>query len=749
MQMKQLFFQKGKVFLHDVPIPLLEENQVLVKVFYSFISSGTEIATLNTSEQSLLTKFVQNSSENLNKIVGAVKDNGVLGTMALVKDKAEGISTLGYSCSGQIVAVGSNVEKFSVGDYVACAGAGFANHAEFVSVPKNLVVKISDPAFLKTASLTTIGAIAMQGVRRANLVLGEKVCVFGLGLIGQITVQLAKLAGCKVFGIDINKDRLEIAHKLGADYLFNTNLIDVGREINFITNHYGVDATIITAASPSGQIIEQSMEITRKKGRVVLVGDVKIDFSREQFYSKEIDFLISCSYGPGRYDSNYERNGLDYPYAYVRWTENRNMELFVELVEHKKIAVDLLVSQTFELGEVEKAYGYLKKNLPLGVVLSYQDPKKQKSLQELTEELTSNSSVNYYSLEKDKEAKVFPYLAPEGQLKIGFIGAGGFAKVKLLPILSRNKSVEIHSIVDTDSNNLINIAKSYCVKRFSNDYRKVFSDDDVNLVVIATPHKYHFEQSIEALKRGKAVFVEKPAAVSFEQLDLLKNFFKLNRKSLYCVDFNRSFAPFSLLIKKELQKRRNPLIINYRMNSGFIPKTHWIQSAENGGRIIGEACHIFELFSFLTDSKPAAISVESLAHSSDDLVSNDNVVISLSMKDGSCCSLVYTALGNSAMCKERMEVFVDGKSIVMQDYKEMKGFGVPVSFNRKSAYVDKGHENLLSEFIKAAKDPNGKSPIPLERIIIATQVSLVANKLALAGGGREIFSWEDLNILSQ
>jgi threonine dehydrogenase-like Zn-dependent dehydrogenase/predicted dehydrogenase len=748
--MKQLFFQKGNVFLQDVPTPLMGENSVLVKVFYSFISSGTEIATLNASEKSLLTKFSENASENVNKIIGAVKDNGVVGTFALVKEKAESVSALGYSCAGQIIAVGNRVEKFAVGDYVACAGSGMASHAEFVSVPKNLVTKVSDVNCLKEASLTTIGAIAMQGVRRAKLNLGETVCILGLGLIGQITLQLAKLAGCKVFCMDIKKERLELAEKLGADYVFNANLIDVEREISFITSHHGVDATIITAASSSGLVIQQAMGVTRRKGRVVLVGDVRLDFDRDPFYSKEIDFLISCSYGPGRYDHSYEQNGMDYPYSYVRWTENRNMELFVELIEKKKIAIAPLISQVFGFDEAEKAYTHLKKSESLGVVLSYEDSKNQKSLKELTEELTRNSyKSNYFaSFEEEKNSRVFPYIVPSGVLNVGFIGTGGFAKIKLLPMLSKNRDVEIHSVVDTDSTNLINIAKSYRVKRFTSDCRKIFTDDDVKMVVIATPHKYHFEQSIGALKSGKAVFVEKPAAVTFEQLDLLKNFFKINRNSLYCVDFNRSFAPFNLAIKDELKKRTHPLIIQYRMNSGFIPKTHWIQSVENGGRIIGEACHIFELFCFLTDSLPSAISVESLSHSTDDILSNDNVIISLSMQDGSCCSLIYSALGNSNMGKERMEIFVDGKSIVMHDYKELKGYGFPISFNKKSTLIDKGHELLISKFIKAAKDSSQKAPIPLERILVATQVSLVANKLALAGGGREIFSWDDLSFLN-
>ena len=738
--MRQVFFHKGNVFVKQVPFPLLEDNNILVRVHYSFISSGTEVATLNLSRKSMLCKFGSDARGNVKKIIGAVRADGISGTIALIKEKIKSLNSLGYSCSGQVVKIGKKVEKFRVGDYVACAGAGVANHADFVTVPVNLAAKVADKSILKQASLTTIGAVAMQGVRRAEISLGEKVCVLGLGLIGQITVQLAKLSGCQVFGIDLQQDRLKLSKKLGADFVFNSSQVDVEKEIDFLTNHNGVDVTIITAASNSGKVIDQAMRLTRKKGKVVLVGDVKLDFSRDQFYSKEIDFLISCSYGPGRYDVSFERDGAQYPYPYVRWTQTRNMELFVNLIKSGKILIDPLIFEKFNVEEVGKAYDSLKKSKALGVVLFYFDDGKDDYLKDIDELLKEGGSyIRRQGFIKEKDEKVLPYIKPQGKLNVGIVGVGGFAKIKLLPSLSKNKNVDIHSIIDTNSANLINIAGLYNAKKIGNICNKMFADDDVNLVVISTPHSYHFEQTMNALKNGKAVFVEKPAVISFEQLDKLNKFFKENKNSVYCVDFNRSFAPFNLIIKNELEKRKNPALIHYRMNSGFISKDHWIQDERNGGRIIGEACHIFELFCFLTGAKPITISVESLNHGSDDLLSNDNFIVSLRMDDGSCCSLIYTSIGSSQMEKERMEVFFDGKSIIMEDYKILKGFGFPLCFNKITRLQDKGHENLLSLFIKSAKTQGEKLPIPFDRIFIATKLSLIADKLARKGGGFELF----------
>ncbi len=729
--MRQVFLQKGTVHLHNVDVPLCSDSGILVQVHYSFVSSGTEGATLANSGQSLIEKFTSNLSMNTNKIIGTVKEHWIEVTLALIKEKAHQVMPLGYSCSGQVIAIGKNIQRFRVGDYVACAGAGIANHADIVAVPQNLAVKISDPLFLKQASLTTIGSIALQGVRRASLQLGEKVCVVGLGLLGQLTVQLAKLAGCQVIGVDIQEHRLNLAKKLGATQVFNASSAHIVDEIDFATGHCGVDATIITAASSSGAILQQAMQITRRKGRVVLVGDVKIDFDRDPFYSKEIDFLISCSYGPGRYDDEYEKQGRDYPYAYVRWTENRNMEFFANLIHNKSIDIDALITHEYDLADVDQVYQTLQKGQSLGLVLAYNPEQWQESQRDA-------DILNQGSVILDMH-RLKPYEPKIGNLKLAMIGAGGFAKVKLLPILAKIPATKIHAVVDLDVANSINVARQYEAVRVSNDYQKFLGDDDVHAVVIATPHHLHAEQAINFMRAGKAVFVEKPAAVNFEQFAMLKQFLHNHAKDVfYCVDFNRSFSSFMLSIKEVLKKRNNPIVIQYRMNAGYLPQNHWIHSPLNCGRIIGEGCHIFDLFCFLTDARPVAVSVETLNLRNDDFAPSDNFIATISMSDGSCCSFVYTAIGHSSMGKERMEIFFDGKSIVMDDFLELKGYGLPMAFNRKLTVQDRGHQRLIAEFFRAVKVKGSPLPISYERILLATELSLIVNKLAAAGGGTEI-----------
>lgn len=664
--------------------------------------------------------------------MGALKEHGMAGTFALAKEKIHKILPLGYSCAGQVIAVGSKVEKFRIGDYVACAGASFANHADMVSVPQNLVVLVKDPTILKQASLSAIGAIALQGIRRAQLQLGETVCVVGLGLIGQITMQLAKQSGCRVIGVDIQESRLMLAKKSGIVSCYNPLTTNVIREIEFATGHHGADATIITAASESGTIIQQAMLATRRKGRVILVGDVKIEFDRDPFYAKEIDFLISCSYGPGRYDPAYEQHGVDYPYSYVRWTENRNMAYFIELLEKKQLTVDPLVSREFSIHNAVNAYESLKKDNVLGIVLSYYVPGVSDSVAD---------SGGVKADDFDEPTKVRPYLHQQRTLNTCVIGVGGFCKVKILPIISKIKTAAMHSIIDVDTPTALSTAKAYKAQRVSNDFRKILNDDDIKVVVIATPHSYHTEQALACLKTGKAVLVEKPASVNFNQFYELKKFFAEHKNSLYCVDFNRSSSPFMREIKDVVKHRTNPLFITYRMNANYLSKDHWIQTESHRGRIIGEACHIFELFCYLTDAKPVSIVVNPLNSTTDDLLITDNVIATISMSDGSCCSLAYTSLGDAAIGKEYMEIFFDGKTIVMNDFLELRGYGLPKHFNKHTKTQRKGHEELFTQFFKAAQSADEPSPVPIERILMATEISLVVDKLARNGGGAECLNY--------
>jgi len=590
--MRQVFLDKGHIVVKDVCQPILEDHKVLVSVHYSFISSETELYTIEKSRESL---FFSNVPQKIKKILESVSENGMNETKTLVKGKIKGrVQTLGYSCSGTVIAVGKKIKKLRPGNLVACAGANIANHADIISIPENLVVKVKSKEFLRDASLATIGSIAIQGIRRANLQIGEYVCVIGLGLLGQLTVQLAQLSGCNVIGIDILPDRLELAKKLGAIATFNPSEENIVKEIEFLTQHNYVDSTIITAASKSNSIIQQAMEITRKKGKVILVGDVGLKIPRNPFYKKEIDFLISCSYGPGRYDKIYEEIGQDYPYAFVRWTENRNIQSFVSLIEQGKINIEKLITQEIDIDNVTKAYELLKKKKSLGIVLKYLN---KKTLKEKMKSVTNDKKTD----KLPDEIKFNP--AVKDTMRVGVIGAGGFAKLTLMPIIYKQSNAKINAIVDTDIANSINVSRLYGAKQYFSSNTELFKKDLVDIVMISSPHKYHCEQALQAMSKGKAVFLEKPMVTSFDQLQQMRTFLKKYPNIPFCVDYNRSFSPFMKKIKKILKKRNTPIVAHYRMNAGFIPKDHWMQTEVGAGRIIGEACHIFDLFYFFNRFK--------------------------------------------------------------------------------------------------------------------------------------------------
>jgi predicted dehydrogenase/threonine dehydrogenase-like Zn-dependent dehydrogenase len=714
--MRQVFLEKGVIAVKEVCQPELDDHSVLVTVHYSCISSGTEAATISNASTSNMLKGMP---QKIKKVLDSLSTHGVEGTKALIKGRLAGtVLPLGYSCSGRVVAVGRKVKKFKSGDFVACAGAGFASHADMVVVPENLVVGLKDEQSLRHASLTTIGAIALQGLRRADVQLGDTVCVLGLGLLGQITVQLAKLSGCKVIGIDIVPERLALAKELGADVVLHGQENNVQKEIEFLTQHYGVDVTLITAASSSHDIVQQAMQVTRRKGKVVLVGDVGLNLERSPFYQKEIDFLISCSYGPGRYDAAYEQQGNDYPYAYVRWTENRNMQAVAQLIEQGKVRIEPFVHE-FSVDNAQQAYESVQQKKSLAAILSY---------------LPKNEKV----VVPEKKLSFRP--AVQDKTRVGFVGAGGFAKFKLIPIVSKFSDAKINAIVDADIATAINVSRTYGAAKALGTDQELFTEDMVDLVVIASPHKFHCDQSMRALEQGKAVFVEKPMATDFAQFAKISSYLKKHDQAPFCVDYNRSFAPFMLKIKKAVEQRSSPMVVHYRMNAGFIPKDHWVQTDIGAGRIIGEACHIFDLFCFLTDAKPVSVSVETIRPSNDDLFATDNFSAHISFADGSVCSLLYTSLGHNNLGKERMELFFDSKSIVMDDYLTLQGYGLPKSFNESVSIADKGHEDLMRKFFESVKHQK-PAPITFDRLNTVAELTLIIDQLACQGGGaREIGS---------
>ena len=704
--MKQVLIKKGQVRVEEVPAPLVSENEGLVHVYYSCISAGTEMAGIISSGMPLYKKALK-QPQNVKKVLNTLKTQGLLKAIAKVKNKIESANPIGYSASGIVLEAGNSIQDIKQGDRVACAGAGIANHAEFIAVPRNLLVKVPDNLSLDVASTVTLGSIAMQGLRRAAPRLGEFVAIIGLGILGQLTVQMLKSAGCRVIGIDLDQRRIDIALSSGMDKGLNPTKDNPVDEVIRFSNGYGVDSVIITASTESSEVINQAMEMCRKKGKVVIVGAVGLNLKREEFYRKELDVLIFTSYGPGRYDEKYESKGLDYPYAYVRWTENRNMEEYLQLLKDREINILPLIEKTYPIEEAAKAYEELKTATikPLMVLLKY-----------------NNEAA------PERKIVISKRKVSRDKLNVALIGAGGFAKGMHLPNLKKLSNLyNTYAIVDKIGSNAKTIAEQHGASYAITDFREALKDKDVDLVIITTRHNLHAQMAIEAAKAGKAVFVEKPMALNHKELKELVQILE-ETKVPFMVGFNRRFSPYAQNIKETVKNRLNPMIINYRMNAGFIPKEHWVHTEEGGGRNIGEACHIYDLFNFFTESEVESIAVFSIDPKTEQYTRNDNFVASIKYKDGSVCSLIYTALGTPEVSKEQMEIYVDGNVVFLNDYKELKIVGGPKSYELKAKAQNKGHNEELAEFARSIRDEDG-FPIPLWQLIQATEISFELEKM--------------------
>lgn len=674
--MKQVLIRSGNAHVADIPAPCVDPKSILVQVLYSCISVGTEMASVKMSALPLYKRALK-QPENVKKVLGLVKEQGLSKTLKRVQGQLNAGSPTGYSAAGVVLEVGSEVNGFSVGQRVACAGAGIANHAEVICVPVNLAVKVPEGLDLMPASTVTLGAIALQGVRRFNPTLGETVVVVGLGILGQIVVQLLLANGCRVIGVDLQQDRIQKALDKGMTAGLNSAEGSYIEKVLALTDGFGADGVIITAASSSDTIMHEAMNACRKKGRVVLVGDVGLNLKREHFYKKELDFFISCSYGPGRYDSMYEEQGQDYPLPYVRWTENRNMEAYLALLSSGKLSLDGYYDEPFPIHEATEAYQELQKGekSPLAVFLQYA-PSKQEPVR-----------------------KVFINTSPkvsQSKIGVGLAGVGGFAQGVHLPNLSKMKnSFHIKGIMSRTGSNAKAVGMQYEASYATTDYEELLRDPEINLVIISTRHDLHAPMALQALNAGKNVFVEKPLALTQEDLDQFDHFFTQEKSPpLLMVGFNRRFSPAAQRAKEILQKRTTPLIINYRMNAGYIPLDHWVHGKEGGGRNIGEACHIYDLFNFFTDSEIEAVQAFSIYPSTQQWTKNDNFMATFRYKDGSVCSLTYTALGSKSYPKERMEIFSDGMVISLDDYKTLSVMGSSQQ-GISSSSTQKGHEEEL------------------------------------------------------
>ncbi len=710
--MKQVVLRSGQAVVEEVPAPALLPGSILVRVAYSCISTGTETATLSTTDVRMgvgLIKSAIRHPEKVRQVISSLKTRGFLATKAMIQGRLSSGSAVGYSCSGIVAEVAEEVEAFRPGDRVACAGSGYANHAEAVVVPQNLAVAVPPQVELEQAATVTLGAIALQGVRRAQPALGEIIGVLGLGLLGQLTVQLLKAAGCRVIGFDLQPARVELARSLGMDEGFVPTERDPEERVRNLTQGFGLDAVIITAATRSDEAVNLAMRLARRKGRVVIVGDVGLGLQRPEMYRKELDLLMSTSYGPGRYDPLYEECGLDYPYAYVRWTENRNMAAYLDLVAAGKIQLGPLLASIVPLTEAARAYQAIRaQGGPLTVLLKNPLPSDERPLSRrmlLTPQKVSR----------------------EHRLRIGIIGTGGFAQSTHLPNLKRlTDRYDIRAIVSRTGTSAVSLARQYEAAVAATDYREVLADPEIDAVFICTRHHLHAAQAADALRAGKHVFLEKPMAIEREELaELHKTIRDLQAAGTcpaFMVGFNRRFSPYALRAKELVAGRVQPLLIRYRMNAGPLPVGHWINTAEGGGRAVGEACHILDLFRFLTAAPAEGVTANALRPRSSACREDENFVATLRYRDGSVCTLLYTSLGAQDFPKEAMEIYVDGKVIVMDDYRSIAVYGGK-ALGLRTTIQDKGHRAELEAFHRLATG-QGEAPMTLEEMVEVTELSL-------------------------
>ena len=694
--MKQIIqdLSSGDTILEDIPAPLVKPGHVLIQTTRSLVSLGTERMLVEFGKSNLFQKAKQ-QPDKVKEVLNKIKTDGLKPTINAVFNKLGQPIPLGYCNVGKVIAVGKGVQEFSIGDRVSSNGP----HAEIVCVPKNLVVKIPDNVTDDEATFTVIGSIGLQGIRLVNPTFGETIVVVGLGLIGLITAQLLKANGCHVIGFDFDTKKVNIAKSFGIDAINPSDGIDQVAYVLNATNSIGADSVIITASNKSNDIISQSAKMSRKRGRIILVGVIGLDISRADFYEKELTFQVSCSYGPGRYDDNYEQKGEDYPLPFVRWTEKRNFETILNAISNKTIELEPLITEKIVLTEYQKIYGNMSQNNSIASLLIY--PEQQVNLNRSIE-LSSN---------KIKSANGI----------VGIIGAGNFTSAMILPCLKKTPA-NLKFISSSSGLSGTTLAKKYKISNSTTDNSLILDDKDVDLVMITTRHNSHANLVIESLKSGKNVFVEKPLALNQNELDKVIEAYSLSGKTL-TVGFNRRFAPLAIQMKKALGSVNSPMNIIATMNAGFIPSKVWVHDMEiGGGRIIGEACHFIDLITYLSGSKVKAVCMNSMGIQSNE--NTDNASILLKYENGTSAVINYFSNGSKAYSKERIEVYHQEKTLVMDNWRKLHGFGFS-SFNSSSSGQDKGHQNQFDLLLSSIQN-GGDQIIPFDEIVNTTKASFAA-----------------------
>jgi len=710
--MKQVLVKKGQALVAEVPEPEALAGFVLVALRASCVSPGTEMAGIANSGKSLMQRVIE-QPDKAKAALERMRKEGIGKIWQQAKEKFESSSVSGYSAAGVVVDLGSGVDGFRRGMRVAVAGAGLANHAALVAVPVNLCVPVPDEVSFADASSVALGGIAMQAVRRAEVTLAEKVAVIGCGPLGLLAIQMLHASGCRVFATDLDERRLGLAKEFGAEQALSPAAEDVVKRAQHWSGGMGVDAAIVFSSTASGEPVSQAFRMSRRKGRVVLAGVAGGEYKRDEMYMKELDFLISTSYGPGRYDDDYELRGNDYPFAYVRWTENRNMAAYLELLSQKRVLVAPMIEVEVPVEEAASAYEKLKApERPLLAVIHYDFEKEAEPPAEVVE-------AKWAGVEPGK---------PVG---LALVGAGSFVRAMHVPILKgMSEQVRVPLVISRTGPSATACAETLPGSRATTDFPEALRDSGVHAVLIGTRHDTHAALAIQALHAGKAVFVEKPMCLTPAEFVDLEGAVKSNAAP-FMVGYNRRFSPFARRIREEVADRIHPLMIRYTMNAGYLPPEHWTQGLEGGGRLLGEACHIIDLFRSLVGHPVVSLSCSPLRGANPAARGNDNFTLTLEYADGSVATLIYSALGHPDIPKERMEVFFDQKAFILDDYVSMSAHGLGgARINLKSA--DKGHQAEWGAFISAVASGE-RFPIPWEELVETWRVSWQADEICRTG----------------
>ena len=703
--MKQLLqdLRSHEVVVEEVPPPSCLPDGVLVKSAASLISSGTERATISLGGRSLLGKAFERP-DLVRQVFRRLKTAGVTDVIATVRSRLDSSIALGYSSAGVVLEVGAGINEFVVGDLVACAGAGYASHAEVNWVPKNLCVKIPPNVSCESAASVALGAIALHGVRVAEAKLGERVAVIGLGLVGQLVAQILHAAGCVVWGLDPDPDRVRLARELGADFACENRDWEQSPWSALCQHGHGADAVILTAATRSAEPIELAGRLARDRGIVVLVGDVRADIPRERYYKKELQLRYSRSYGPGRYDPEYEECGRDYPYAFVRWTEKRNMEAFLELVAQQKVRVEPLLTHRFNIAAASEAYRLLsgeRKEKYVGILLTYADAPPQEKRVLFRQDLQR------------------PYGARGmGEtVGVGWIGAGSFSRAKLIPALQKISGVRFVGLANATGISAQRAARNFGFGYCCTDANELLDDPAINAVFIGTRHHLHASLVIGALNRCKHVFVEKPLCVNEAELNQIAEAYARSGRIL-TVGFNRRYSPFAADCTDLFKGRIGPLSMLYRVNAGRLPSGHWVHHPTQGhGRVIGEICHFVDLMGFLSSSLPVEVQAWPVDHL--DANPEDNIHVHIRFADGSRGEVLYLSSASASVSKERIEVFGQGRTAICEDFRTCHFYRGNQHRRERSFFHKKGHREELRAFVAAVKH-GVESPVPFESLYAST-----------------------------